>query len=161
VARKPYPGDVTDEDGRGRTRTDEECAFVAPYLALMREDAPQRGHPLREAFDGLRYAVRAGQAWRMMPNGLPPRDVVYGVYGQARRRMAAGVSEAMTRDPRRALRVLSGRHEEPSAAVFDSRTPQSTPGSGGRAGYDAGPSGARAARPTRRSTRSATRWRCA
>ena len=125
MARKPYPSDVTDE----------EWAFAAPYLTLMREDAPQRGHPLREVFNGLRYAVRAGEAWRMMPNDLPPWDVVYG---QTRRWIAAGVFEAMTQDLRRILRVLDGRAEEPTAAVFDSRTLQSTPESGGRgrAGYD-------------------------
>src|SRR3954470_14069733 len=42
----------------------------------------------------------------------------------------------MTQDLRRILRVLEGRHEEPSAAVFDSRTLRSTPESGGRAGDD-------------------------
>jgi transposase len=125
MARKPYPSDVTDE----------EWAFVAPYLTLMREDAPQREHSLREVFNGLRYFVRGGQAWRMLPNDLPPWDVVYQ---QARRWMAAQVFEAMTQDLRRILRVLDGRHEEPTAAVFDSRTTQSTPESGGegRAGYD-------------------------
>ena len=123
MARKPYPSDVTDE----------EWSFAAPYLTLMREDAPQREHSLREVFNGLRYFVRGGQAWRMMPNDLPPWDVVYG---QARRWMAAGVFEAMSQDLRRILRVLSGRGEEPTAAVFDSRTLQSTPESGGRAGYD-------------------------
>ena len=123
MARRPYPSDVTDE----------EWAFAAPYLTLMREDAPQREHSLREVFNGLRYAVRAGEAWRMMPNDLPPRDVVYG---QTRRWIAAGVFGAMTQDLRRVLLVLSGRGEEPTAAAFDSRTLQSTPESGGRAGYD-------------------------
>jgi transposase len=83
--------------------------------------------------NALRYVVRAGEAWRMMPNDLPPRDVVYG---QTRRWPAAGVFEAMTQDLRRLLRVPSGRAEEPTAAVFDSRTTQSTPESGARAGYD-------------------------
>jgi len=123
MARKPYPSDVTDE----------EWAFVAPYLTLMREDAPQREHPLREVFNGLRYFVRGGQAWRMLPNDLPPWDVVYG---QARRWMGAGVFDAMTQDLRRILRVLDGRAEEPTAAVLDSRTLQSTPESGARARYD-------------------------
>ena len=123
MARKPYPSDVTDE----------EWAFAAPYLTLMREDAPQREHAVREVFNGLRYFVRGGQAWRMLPNDLPPWDVVYG---QTRRWMDAGVFDAMTQDLRRVLRVLDGRHEEPTAAVFDSRTLQSTPESGGRAGYD-------------------------
>ena len=123
MARKPYPSDVTDE----------EWALVSPYLTLMREDAAQREHSLREVFDGLRYAVRAGEAWRMMPHDLPPWDIVYQ---QTRRWMTAGVFEAMTQDLRRILRVLDGRGEEPAAAVFDGRTLQSTPESGGRAGYD-------------------------
>jgi len=123
MARKPYPSDVTDE----------EWAFVAPYLTLMREDAPQREHSLREVFNGLRYAVRAGEAWRMMPHDLPPWDIVYQ---QTRRWMTAGVFEAMTQDLRRILRALGGRGEEPSAAILDSRTLQSTPESGKRAGYD-------------------------
>ena len=62
MARKPYPSDVTDE----------EWDFVAPYLTLMSEDAPQREHDLREVFKGMRYVVRGGQAWRMMSNDLPP-----------------------------------------------------------------------------------------
>jgi transposase len=48
--RKPYPTDVCDE----------EWSFLAPYLALMREDAPQRHHSLRELFNGLRFIARAG-----------------------------------------------------------------------------------------------------
>ena len=40
--------------------SDEEWAFVAPYLALVRQDAPQRTHDLREVFDALRWIVRAG-----------------------------------------------------------------------------------------------------
>lgn len=106
---------------------------MAPYLTLMREDAPQREHALREVFNGLRYFVRGGQAWRMLPNDLPPWDVVYG---QTRRRMDAGVFDAMTQDLRRILRVLDGRGAEPTAAVLDSRTLQSTPESGTRARYD-------------------------
>lgn len=123
MARKPYPSDVTDE----------EWDFVAPYLTLMSKDAPQREHDLREVFNGMRYVVRGGQAWRMMPNDLPPWPAVYQ---QAQRWIAAGVFEAMTQDLRRILRVLQGRPEEPSATIFDSRTLRSTPESGHRAGYD-------------------------
>jgi len=38
----------------------------------MKEDAPRREHSLRELFNGLRWFVRAGCPWRMMPNDLPP-----------------------------------------------------------------------------------------
>jgi transposase len=51
--------------------SDEEWAFVAPYLTLMSEEAPQREHSLREVFNGLRWMVRAGSGWRLMPHDLP------------------------------------------------------------------------------------------
>ena len=123
TARKPYPSDVSDD----------EWAFVAPYLTLMKEDAPQRDHPLREVFNGARWIVRAGASWRMMPHDLPPW---HAVYQQTRRWIAAAVFEAMTHDLRRLLRELADRMPEPRAAVLDSRTLQSSPESGGRAGYD-------------------------
>src|SRR5450756_1129631 len=74
--RKPYPSDVSDE----------EWAFVAPYLTLL------------------------------------PLD--------------AGSFEAIGHDLRVMLRLAAGRNPEPSAAIFDGRTLQSTPESGARAGYD-------------------------
>ena len=121
--RKAYPSDVSDE----------EWAFVAPYLTLMSEDAPQRDHSLREVFNGLRYIVRGGIPWRMMPNDLPPWHTVYQ---QTQRWLKAGVFEAMVHDLRVLLRLAEGRAEQPSVAIFDSRTLQSSPESGERAGYD-------------------------
>ena len=99
----------------------------------MTEDAPQRDHSLREVFNGLRWIVRAGAPWRMLPNDLPPW---YTVYQQTQRWIAAGVFEAIVHDLRAVLRLAKGRKEQPSAAIFDSRTLQSTPESGERAGYD-------------------------
>src|SRR3954466_7905620 len=121
--RKSYPHDVSDE----------EWAFCAPYLTLMKEDAPQREYPLREVFNALRYIVRAGCLWRMMPNDLPPWHIVYQ---QTQRWVKAGCFEAMAHDLRAILRLLLERNEEPSAVILDSRTLQSTPESGKRAGFD-------------------------
>lgn len=123
MSRKPYPSDVTDE----------EWAFVAPYLILMREDAPQREHDLREVFNGLRWIVRTGSQWRLMPHDLPPW---YTVYQQAQRWIEAGVFEDMVHDLRALIRLAKGKAEQPTAAIFDGRTVQSTPESGKRAGYD-------------------------
>lgn len=121
--RKPYPSDVSDE----------EWAFVAPYLALIREDSPQREHSLREVFNGLRWIVRTGAQWRMMPNDLPPW---YTVYQQSQRWLKAQVFESMVDDLRGILRLAQGRSAQPSAVILDARTVQSTPESGSRAGYD-------------------------
>jgi len=121
--RKPYPSDVGDE----------EWALVAPYLTLLDEGVPQRVYPLREVFNALRWLVRAGASWRMLPHDLPPWLVVYQ---QTQRWLAAGVFDDLVADLRRVLRLATGRAAEPTAAILDSRTLQSTPESGGRAGYD-------------------------
>ncbi len=118
-----YPSDVSDE----------EWAFVAPYLTLMSEEAPQREHALREVFNGLRYLLRTGAPWRLLPNDLPPWGAVYQ---QTQRWMKAEVFETMVHDLRELLRLCEGRSAAPSAMIVDSRTLQGTPESAGHAGYD-------------------------
>ncbi len=122
-SRKSYPSDVSDE----------EWAFCVRYLSLMTETAPQRVYPLREIFNALRYIVKMGGVWRMMPHDLPPWPVVYQ---QTQRWIKAGCFEAMAHDLRAILRMALERQADPSAVIIDSRTLQSTPESGARAGFD-------------------------
>ncbi len=122
-SRTPYPTDVSDD----------EWAFVAPYLTLVPEDAGQRTYSLREVFNGLRWIARAGAPWRLMPNDLPPW---YIVSQQTQRWLAADCFAAIVDELRLLLREAQGRSRQPSAAIFESRTLQATPESGGRAGYD-------------------------
>src|SRR3954454_7394107 len=121
--RAAYPSDVSDE----------EWALVAPYLALLRESSGQRDHDLREVFNGLRYIVRTGAAWRFMPHDLPPWAAVYQ---QTQRWLAAECFADVAGGPRAVLRRGAGGAPEPSAVILDSRTLRSTPESGQRAGYD-------------------------
>ena len=123
LIRKPYPSDVSDD----------EWAFVAPYLTLMTEQAPQRKHNLRDIFDGLRWLVRAGAPWRLLPHDLPPWEAVYP---QTQRWLKAGCFEAIVQALRIRLRTAQGRDSQPTAAIFDGRTLQSSGESGPRAGYD-------------------------
>ena len=121
--RTPYPTDVSDE----------EWAFVAPYLSLMTPDAPQRRYDPREVFNALRWIVRAGAPWRLLPNDFPRWEAVYQ---QTQRWIAAGCFEAMVHDLRTLLRWSAGRADQPTAVILDSATRQATPESGHRAGYD-------------------------
>jgi transposase len=123
TARKPYPSDVSDA----------EWEFLLPYLTLMSADAPQREHDLREAFNAVRYVVKTSCQWRFLPHDFPPWAAVYQ---QARRWVAAGVFETITHDLRAVVRLVHEKEASPSAAILDGRTLQSTPESGGRAGYD-------------------------
>jgi transposase len=123
ITHQPYPSDVSDV----------EWQFVVPYLCLLSEDAGQRVYHLRDVFDAARWLVRSGSPWRYLPKDFPPWEAVYQ---QTRRWLAAGCFEAIVHDLRALLRVAEGRRPEPTAAIFDSRTLQSTPESGARAGYD-------------------------
>ena len=123
MTRKPYDSDCSDP----------EWEFVAPYVTLMTEDAPQRNYELREVYNALRYLVRSGCSWRMLPHDFPP---YYAVYSQFQRWLKASVFEAMIHDLRVCLRWAQERDGAPTAAILDSRTLQSTPESGGEAGYD-------------------------
>ena len=98
----------------------------------MTDDAPQRRHSLRELFNGLRWIVRAGASWPLMPHDLPPWEAVYQ---QTQRWLQADVFAHIVHDLRELLRIAAGRNAQPSATVLDSRTLQSTPESGARAAY--------------------------
>lgn len=69
----------------------------------------------------------------MMPHDLPPWPAIYQ---QTQRWIRAGCFEVMVDDLRSLLRRYAGRKPQPTAIVVDSRTLQSTPESGARAGYD-------------------------
>jgi transposase len=66
---KSYPTDVSEED----------WAFVAPYLTLITPDAPRPRsvRNLREVYNALHWAVRIGALWRMLPTNFPPSEAVY------------------------------------------------------------------------------------
>jgi transposase len=100
---------------------------------LLPEDAGQRKHPLREVFNGVRYIVKSGAHWRMLPHDLPPWPLVYQ---QMRRWMDAGCFEAIVHDLRILLRRAADRPAPPTAAILETRTIQSTPERGARAAYD-------------------------
>jgi transposase len=93
--RPPYPSDVSDE----------EWAFVAPYLALLPEEAGQRRYPLREVFNALRFVARTGAQWRLLPHDFPPWPAVYQ---QVCRRRYAGCYAILVDDLRLLLGALAG-----------------------------------------------------
>lgn len=123
TTRKSYSTDVSDA----------EWQFLEPFLTLMRPDSPQREYSMRELFNALRYVVKTSIQWRMLPNDFPPWTAVYQ---QARRWIHAKCFEEIVHTLRSMVRVVDNRDIDPSVVIIDSRTLQSTPESGERAGYD-------------------------
>lgn len=64
-------------------------------LTWMREDTAQWQYSLRSVFNALRWRVRSGTSWRLLPHDLPPW---WTVQQQAQRWIQAGCFEAMAAD---------------------------------------------------------------
>jgi putative transposase len=119
MARKAYPTDLTDEAWR----------VLGPLLPPAKSGGRPRIVDLREIVNAVRYLLRAGCAWRLLPHELPPWPTVCAYF---RRWERDGTWERVAGAVRRDLRAALGRRPDPSAAVLDSQTVKTT-GKGGPA----------------------------
>lgn len=102
---------------------------MVPYLVLKPEFAPQRKYPLREVLNALFWITRTGAQWEYRPTtSHRPRS--------CRSKLGVGLKRAASKTWRMICRVQQKRGAEPTAVIINSRTLQSTPESGHRAGYD-------------------------
>lgn len=107
---------------------DAERVSAAPYLVLMDASAPKRRHDLGEIFNGLRYIVLTGMQLRYIPNDLSPWHTIY-------RPTRCWTEVGSSRRWFMTCAETRCRSTEPSAAILDCSTSQSTPESGGRTSY--------------------------
>ena len=108
--RKPYPTDLTDV----------EWLILEPLLlAVLKQSnrGRRRQVELREVVNAIRYVLRTGCAWRLLPHDFPAWQTVYGY---CRRWRDGGVWEQLNDALRDAVRVEAERDTEPSAAIIDS-----------------------------------------
>ena len=113
MARERYPTDLTDDEWR----------VLEPLIPPAKPGGRPRSVDVREIINGIRYVLRSGGAWRLLPHDLPPWETVYAYF---RRWQADGTWETIATTLRRQVRVARGRDPEPSAAVLDSQTVKTT-----------------------------------
>ena len=65
--RRGYPTDISDQ----------EWIIVEPLLPCKAHTGRPRKVELRQVINALRYLVRSGCEWRMLPNDFPPYQTVY------------------------------------------------------------------------------------
>ena len=98
-----------------------EWAVLQPLV--RRPATPQGGrppkHPLRAIVDAIRYLVRTGCAWRLLPRDFPPPGAVYWWVAK----WAADGTLARLHDAlRERVRAQAGRAPTPTAAIVDSQS---------------------------------------
>lgn len=119
---KRYPSDLTDE----------EWSAVEPFLPKASPTGSRRRTDLREVLNALRYLVRSGCEWRMLPVHFPPWQTVYWWFRRMTRRLMFRTIHdvALMID-----RAQAGRNVQPSAAVIDSQSVKA-PAAHGTRGFD-------------------------
>jgi transposase len=106
---KRYPTDLTEE----------EWAKVAPLLPRRSTRGRPREVDLREIMNAIRYLVRTGCGWRMLPKDFPPWETVYWCFRRFVRQLLFQTIHdvALMLDRERA-----GREASPSAGILDSQS---------------------------------------
>ncbi len=120
---KRYPSDLTDE----------EWEQIGPLMPKPGRRGRPREVDFREVINAVRYLVRSGCGWRMLPIHFGPWQTVYGWFRElARRFLFQTIHDvALMLDRERA-----GREASPTAGVIDSQSVKAPQAE--TRGYDAG-----------------------
>lgn len=123
ATKKRYPSDLTDK----------EWQAIEPLLPAPARQGRRRQVDMREVLNALRYLVRAGCGWRMLPIHFGPWQTVYWWFRRLTRRLLFAILHdvALMLD-----RQQQGRQRQPSAGILDSQSVKAPQGAEHR-GYDA------------------------
>jgi transposase len=111
--RSPYPSDLTDL----------EYALIEDIIPQPKSGGRPAKYGRREIVNGVRYLLRTGCAWRLLPHDLPKWQTVYAYFSLWKRDGTwKNVHDRLHGDLRESL----GRNREPSAAIIDSQSVKTT-----------------------------------
>ena len=113
MTRAAYPTDLTDR----------EWELLEPLVPPVKPGGRPAKYARREIVNGIRYVLRSGCAWRLLPHDLPPWQLVYHYFRTWQRE---GVWQAIHEALRPQARHALGRRSSPSAAILDSQSVTTT-----------------------------------
>ena len=106
-----------------RDLSDEEWQILEPLRPPEKPGGRPRKYAMRDVIDGIQYVLRGGCAWRLMPHDLPHWQTSYQYFRTWRR---DGTWLRIHDHLRGEVRTPMGRHPQPSAAIIEAQTVQTT-----------------------------------
>jgi putative transposase len=127
VQRERYETDLTDE----------QWEQIRPSVEVHAKTGPRRRVDLRAVLNGLRYKLKTGCQWELLPRSFPPKSTVHYSFQQWTKK---GIWAAMNDALRRRVRVdVAGReHVEPTGGVIATQSAKSSVAGGPERGFDGG-----------------------
>lgn len=113
MARRGYPTDLTDA----------QWAVLEPLLPAAQTRGRPRRTDLRAVVDAIRYLLRTGCQWRLIPSDFPPWGTVWWYFRSWR---LEGVWARVHRALHRAARTAKGQNPEPAVVIMDSQSVKTT-----------------------------------
>ena len=106
--RSTYPTDLNDR----------EWQLLEPLVPPPKPGGRPVKYPRREVVNAIRYELRTGCPWRMLPHDLPPWRTAFHYFRTWRR---DGTWQRAHDTLRFLTRQSEGRRASPSAAIIDSQ----------------------------------------
>ena len=113
VSRRSYSTDLTDV----------EWKILEPLLPAEKPGGRHRLYPMREIINALRYFLRAGCSWRLLPHDFPHWRAVYEYFRVWKR---DGTWIRIHDYLHGELRLEMKREKQPSAGIVDSQSVKTT-----------------------------------
>lgn len=118
--RQAYPSDMTDR----------EWWLLEALIPPAKSGGRPRKYAMREIVNAMRYVLRSGCSWRMLPHEFPPYRIVFHYFRTWRQ---DGTWERIHSYLRTSMRQQQGRDEQASAGIIDSQSVKTTEKGGSKA----------------------------